>query len=821
MLVGECHRHDIARLANPGDLRGRALLPIESREGRRTHMSLGRAVLMLGALVLSVVSCPRRSDGAPDGTHPVRYVVFEIEKPGTIRAMSHRLVHLAEEPVSLGEKRARSLAAAPEREGRRVLARLLDGSGRTVFTSVVDVPRFVRGEFATDGTGRIDPLASALVEPERRAFVVRVPAVEGTRLVLQVGSAAEESSFDLDALAADATLPLASYRPAGLAASPFSSPGNRLDLLVMGDGYQSGEQAKFTTDAANIVATFFGMTPYSTYANFIETATLFTASAQSGADHPPYLFGCAGPPSQPTCCGDSSALSDTLAGTFVTTAFDSTFCYYDIQRLVGVNDSKVFTAAAAVPDWDMILLIVNDATYGGAGGSIPVFTANSLSVNIAQHEFGHSFMRLADEYATPFPGYPPCSDLGGSSPCEPNVTDQTTRSLIKWMSWIDGGTPIPTPDTSGYYGSVGLFQGARYKSTGMYRPQHTCLMQTLGEPFCSVCAQEFVLGLYSGGWGTPLAGIDNIEPGSESPAPGSVSALVGSPKTFFVSLLQPTGGPPLSVSWLVNGILSQSGGASFAFTPPSAGSYTVALQTHDPTTLVKGAMAGTSLDHGRTWNVTATCSLSAPVITAPTQVAADSVGNIASVVSHGGSTYSWGITGGTITAGQGTSQITFTAGTAGTPLTLSVTETNASGCVSAPGNATVTVASSAALFYTLPPCRVLDTRNATGPLGAPSLQPGATRTFDVAASTCGIPATARAISVNLAVTGPVGPGHLTLYPGDAVLAPLASTINFSANQTRANNTLLALASDGSGTIKVLAGTGGTVDFILDVNGFFQ
>jgi hypothetical protein len=35
---------------------------------------------MLGALVLSVVSCPRRSDGAPDGTHPVRYVVFEIEK---------------------------------------------------------------------------------------------------------------------------------------------------------------------------------------------------------------------------------------------------------------------------------------------------------------------------------------------------------------------------------------------------------------------------------------------------------------------------------------------------------------------------------------------------------------------------------------------------------------------------------------------------------------------------------------------------------------------------------------------------------------------
>jgi hypothetical protein len=128
---------------------------------------------------------------------------------------------------------------------------------------------------------------------------------------------------------------------------------------------------------------------------------------------------------------------------------------------------------------------------------------------------------------------------------------------------------------------------------------------------------------------------------------------------------------------------------------------------------------------------------------------------------------------------------------------------------------------SAALFYTLPPCRVLDTRNVTGPLGGPSLQPGATRTFDVAASSCGIPATAKAISVNLAVTAPVGSGHLTLYPGDAVQAPLASAINFSANQTRSNNAMLLLASDGSGTINVLAGTGGTVDFILDVNGYFQ
>ncbi len=89
-----------------------------------------------------------------------------------------------------------------------------------------------------------------------------------------------------------------------------------------------------------------------------------------------------------------------------------------------------------------------------------------------------------------------------------------------------------------------------------------------------------------------------------------------------------------------------------------------------------------------------------PAITAPSTVWAGSPNWTANVPAHTGSTYAWGITNGTITSGQGTSQITFTGGTAGTPLTLSVTETNASGCVTAPGKATVTVtpAGSAGLF---------------------------------------------------------------------------------------------------------------------------
>ena len=136
-------------------------------------------------------------------------------------------------------------------------------------------------------------------------------------------------------------------------------------------------------------------------------------------------------------------------------------------------------------------------------------------------------------------------------------------------------------------------------------------------------------------------------------------------------------------------------------------------------------------------------------------------------------------------------------------------------------NAPVPGSPVAALYYTLSPCRVVDTRNPAGSLGGPSLQPSATRTFDVAASACGVPAAALAVSVNLTVTNTAAAGHLTVDRGDAVPLPFVSTINFSAGQTRANNAFVSLASDGSGTIEVLSATGGIVDFILDVNGYFR
>lgn len=118
-------------------------------------------------------------------------------------------------------------------------------------------------------------------------------------------------------------------------------------------------------------------------------------------------------------------------------------------------------------------------------------------------------------------------------------------------------------------------------------------------------------------------------------------------------------------------------------------------------------------------------------------------------------------------------------------------------------------------FFTLPPCRVLDTREQ-----GPALTNGNGRTFSVA-GTCGVPATARAVAANVTAVQATGDGSLTLYPGD-LAAPLAATLSFPAGSTRAGSAILGLALDGSGTLSATpALQSGSVHLILDVSGYFQ
>ena len=150
---------------------------------------------------------------------------------------------------------------------------------------------------------------------------------------------------------------------------------------------------------------------------------------------------------------------------------------------------------------------------------------------------------------------------------------------------------------------------------------------------------------------------------------------------------------------------------------------------------------------------------------------------------------------------------------------VSVVVTSASVPATLAGSYFYTPASRAASFYTVTPCRMIDTRNATGSYGGPALAASASRIF-VAAGQCGIPSSATAISVNVTATATTAPGFYALYPGNGF--PFGtSALSFAANQTLAGATVIELATDGTGTFGVVNGSSGSAQFLLDVNGYFQ
>jgi hypothetical protein len=88
------------------------------------------------------------------------------------------------------------------------------------------------------------------------------------------------------------------------------------------------------------------------------------------------------------------------------------------------------------------------------------------------------------------------------------------------------------------------------------------------------------------------------------------------------------------------------------------------------------------------------------------------------------------------------------------------------------------------------------------------------------AGRCGIPETAKAVVLNVTATGATASGHLRLYSADDPL-PVASSINFSAGKTRANNAIVPLGAGGALAVFSGQSSGGAVDVILDVSGYFE
>jgi hypothetical protein len=121
-------------------------------------------------------------------------------------------------------------------------------------------------------------------------------------------------------------------------------------------------------------------------------------------------------------------------------------------------------------------------------------------------------------------------------------------------------------------------------------------------------------------------------------------------------------------------------------------------------------------------------------------------------------------------------------------------------------------------FYAVAPCRIVDTRNPNGTNGGPIFGTNSQRDFTVR-GICGIPTSAKAVSLNVTITGATQSSFLTLWPSGGT-RPVVSTINFSSTDPAlANGAIVGLSA--AATDLSVYNNFGNVHVILDVTGYFQ
>lgn len=250
----------------------------------------------------------------------------------------------------------------------------------------------------------------------------------------------------------------------------------KYDIVIIGDGFTATDQGLFNTKVGDVVTVLQGKAPYSDHMCALNIWRVNVVSAESGADHP-------------------------KDGILKNTELD---CRYgdpgvgEAERCI-TSDSpaKCFEAASYAPDQDAVFVLVNDTQSGGCSGGL-VFTAIAPGfAGILTHELGHKIGDLADEYdCYVCNGSDDDRVYTGAEPTEPNATIETDRVLVKWSSFIDPNTPLPTT-VNMPVGVVGLWEGAAYYAKGVYRPQWICHMRSTAAAFCAVCDDAMARSLGS------------------------------------------------------------------------------------------------------------------------------------------------------------------------------------------------------------------------------------------------------------------------------------------------------------------------------------
>ncbi|MGZ5092717.1 MAG: M64 family metallopeptidase [Burkholderiales bacterium] len=196
------------------------------------------------------------------------------------------------------------------------------------------------------------------------------------------------------------------------------SADTKVNVAILGDGYQDSEYEKFTRDASRAASYLFSVQPFKKRARDFNVHAVFAASLDSG-------------------------VTDRYLGVRKNTVLGCTYDSGEAERTLAAHNNRALRDVASAVPYDFLIVLANARRYGGSatfGGAAVVAIDSAAAPYLVLHEFAHAIGGLADEYYIPVAGGP--SFVGNVEPWQPNVTISPARG--KWPHLAQDPSPRPT-----------------------------------------------------------------------------------------------------------------------------------------------------------------------------------------------------------------------------------------------------------------------------------------------------------------------------------------------------------------------------------------
>ena len=258
--------------------------------------------------------------------------------------------------------------------------------------------------------------------------------------------------------------------------------GQKRTLAILGDGFADSDQTTYNDWVQNtVIGGVFSQDYFYEDGSAWNIFRVNLISNDSGV-------------SQKTYNADGTVKSTTLKDTALGMIYSGDWGHCWMESGANTNTDITNALNSWVPDYNYVLIILNEPGYGGCGGGGRANVTTGDDWTVIAHEFGHGLGGLADEYCVK-------DAYTGGEPGAVDLTINTDRATLKWGNFVNPATALPTGTCSTFNGTkpatwddnqdVGLFEGGNTNDTGVYRPVYRCRMYSNAPPYCPVCYTSF------------------------------------------------------------------------------------------------------------------------------------------------------------------------------------------------------------------------------------------------------------------------------------------------------------------------------------------